>query len=221
MSDSESVSSRDEQGDVIMAGFHYTYSYKVSFDLYYVHTYVKEEAPETSVDSDGYAGSDDADSDDGQYEGQAVQCRDPACMCDGEEAPLTAEEVDDFIRESYCGEKPRYYYYCTSVLEALNKGIAKYSVRDVTYADGGKLQCILDITLDSRAKKPSVTKLEHRIAELDLCNSIYAGGPGNEAIVPTAHEYKFITMSTLEYQQTYNERGRIDFRGHLKIILMP
>lgn len=226
MSDSESISSHDDYGDVIMKGIPRTYSYKISFDLYYDHTYVKEEAPEDAVDSDGYAGSEGgADADDGSeagyYEGQAVQCRDPACMCDGEEAPLTAEEVDDFMREPYCGEKPRYYYYCTSILEALNMKIAKYNVRDVTYADGGKLQCVLDVILDSRTKRPSVDKLKHKISELDLYNSIYAGGPGNEAIVPTAHEYRYITMSSFQYEQTYNERGRIDFRGHLQIEIMP
>lgn len=215
-SDSESISSHDEQGDVIMAGIMRTHSYKVSFDLYYDHTYVKEEPPETNVDSDGYD-STGSNGSANYYEGEAVPCRDPACMCDGEEAPLTAEEVDDFMREAYCGEKPRYYYYCTSVLEALNVKVAKYNVRDVTYADGGKLQCILDVKLDSRTKRPSVAKLKHKISELDLYNSIYAGGPENEAIVPTVHEYRYITMSSLKYEKTHQERGRIDFRGHLQI----
>ena len=93
----------------------------------------------------------------------------------------------------------------------------KCSVRDVTYADGGKLTCILDITRDNRKKRHSIDRLHHLIDELDLYNSIYAGGPGNEAIIPTAHEYRYIVMRTFTYEQTEQERGRIGFKGHYTI----
>jgi hypothetical protein len=222
MSDFESISSQDGDGDVNMAGICRTHSYKVSFDLYYDHTYEPEDPDPDAVAAATEAlegGADDADSQDGYYEGQAVPCNDPDCTCDGEEAPLTAEEVDEFLRESYCGEKPRYYYYCTSVLEALNfnKTGVEYRVRDVEYADGGKLRCVLDVINKNNKKRPSASKLEHMISELDLYNSIYAGGPGNEAIIPTKHEYRYITMSSFTYEQTEQERGRIDFRGHYKV----
>ncbi len=220
MSDSGSdASSNDGDGDVKMAGIERTYSYKVTFDLYYEHTYEREDPDEQAVAAAAASADDsDAESEDGYYEGQAVPCKDPACQCDGEEAPLTAEEMDDFMREPYCSDKPRYYWYCVSVLEHMIIVYnMKCSVRDVTYADGGKLSCILDITRDNRKKRHSIGRLKHLIDELDLYNSIYAGGPGNEAIIPTAHEYRYIVMSTFTYDQTQQERGRIAFKGHYNI----
>ena len=223
MSDSESsISSRDDQGDVIMGGVKRKYSYKISFDLYYDHTYEREDPdPDAAAAAADAENDPDAEPADSYYEGQAVPCGNPACECDGEEAPLTAEEVDDFLREPYCGEKPRYYYYCTCLLEHLMHADINCSVRDVTYADGGKLCCVLDITQDGRKKRLSVSRLRHLIDEIDLYNCIYAGGPGNEAIIPTEHEYRYIVMTTLAFEETQKERGRIDFRGHLTITSMP
>lgn len=220
MSESDSsISSHDEQGDVIMGGTQRTYSYKISFDLYYDHTYEREDPDPEAVELAADAEHDpDANPEDSYYEGQAVSCADPACECTGyEEPPLTAEEVDDFLREPYCGEKPRYYYYCTSLLEHLMHAKMNCSVRDVTYANGGKLRCVLTITQDGRKKRPSVARLRHLIDEIDLYNCIYAGGPGNEAIIPTMHEYRYIVMSTLAFEETHKERGRIDFRGHYEV----
>ena len=224
MTDSDSsISSHDEQGDVIMIPIPgYVCKYKVTLKVGFVYTYVRE----YNDDDDGEY-NQDAGSEGGGSEGYGAEdyipdgtpkpCDDDACSCNGDEYPLEPADVDAFMKAPY-SEKTRYHWFAASVMSEIDRRSTNRpkevpQIENVAYEDGGKITFIYNFGVKANKKPMKPSRMNYIFSEADFVQLLYEGLPGNEAIVPTKHKYAYSTISDTTTNFAVSELGRISCRG--------
>ncbi len=220
MSDTDSsVSSFDCEGDAIMRPIPARIcKYKVTLKVSFVYTYEREY----------YGDADDGGSEGGASEGYGTEdyipdgtpepCDDDACSCNGDEYPLEPAEVDAFMKEQMYADKPRYYYFASSVMAEIDRHSTNRpkdvpQIEKVNYEDGGKITFIYNFGVKANKKPMKPSRMDYIFSEADFVQLLYEGSPGSEALVPTKHRYAYSPMNTLKSDWDYTQLGRISCRG--------
>lgn len=108
------------------------------------------------------------------------------------EPDLSIEEINDFMKDEYCG-KNRYYWYASTMTNFIyqkNKSHTNF-LSEVEYnGENAKLSFVVNI--NGKNVKSRVNDLIQNLGEFHekaFVNSLFDGMPGNELIVPSRKSY--------------------------------
>ncbi len=107
------------------------------------------------------------------------------------EPDLKLEELNDFMKDEYCGKK-RYYWYASTMTNFIyekNKNHANF-LTEVEYSETAKLSFVVNINgKNVKSRVQDLVQNLYEFHEKAFVDSLFDGMPGNELIVPSRKSY--------------------------------
>jgi hypothetical protein len=134
------------------------------------------------------------------------------------EPDLTIEEINEFMKEEYCG-KPRYYWYASTMTNFIYQKNQDHTnfLSEMEYKDEtAKLSFVVNINgknVKSRVK--DLIQNLHEFHEKAFVDSLFDGMPGNELIVPSRKSY---TDSEIYESEESNESLDLEEDSYIRCL---
>ena len=120
------------------------------------------------------------------------------------EPDYTKEELDEFMKGTYCA-KPRYYWYASSMTNFIHEKNKIHSnfFENMEYKDGGVLSFIVNMNgKNAKRRRYELCDNLEEFHEKAFVDSLFDGDHGNEIFAPSRKAY---TDSELEEDESKSE----------------